>query len=67
MITRVTMAFGGKNFAHLVKPLAPTSDQNRISPHNINRMSDKLVTRIKKNVTKGIVSWSNTQILELTS
>ena len=49
------MAFGGKNFTHLVKPLAPTSDQNRISPHNINRMSDKLVTRIKKNVTKGIV------------
>ena len=50
------MAFDGKNFTLLVNPLAPTSDQNRISPHNINRMSDKLVMRIKKNITKGIVS-----------
>ena len=31
-------------------PLTPTSDQDRISPHNINSISSRQVMRITKNM-----------------
>ena len=34
-----------------VNPLTPTSDQDRISPSNINIMSSRQVMRIKKNIS----------------
>ena len=42
------------------------SDQDRISPYNINTISTKEVMRIKKNINLGIISWSNTKFSELT-
>ena len=35
-------------------PFTPTSDQDRISPHNINTISSRQVMRIEKNVYHGI-------------
>ena len=49
-----------------VNPLTPMSDQNRISPYNINKISTRWVIRIKKNITLGIISWSNTKFSEPT-
>ena len=43
------------------------SDQDRISPYNINTISSKQVMRIKKNIIKEIFSWSNTKFSQLTS
>ena len=43
------------------------SDQDKISPYNINAISSMQVMRIKKNNSKGIISWSNTKFSELTS
>ena len=37
------------------------SDQDRISPYNINTISTTQVMRIKKNINEGIISWSNTE------
>ena len=37
-------------------PLTPMSDQDRISPNNINTKSTKRVMRIKKNINLGIIS-----------
>ena len=34
-----------------INPLTPVSDQDRISPYNINTMSSRQVTRIKKNTS----------------
>ena len=31
-------------------PLTPMSDQDRISPYNINTISSRQVTRIKRNI-----------------
>ena len=50
-----------------VNPFTPTSDQDRISPYNINTISSRQVMRIEKNVNHGIISWSNTKFSELTS
>ena len=36
--------------ALIVNPLTPISDQDRISPYNINTISGRQVMRIKKNV-----------------
>ena len=36
--------------------LTPMSDQDRISPYNINAISSKQVMRIKKNINKWIIS-----------
>ena len=47
-------------------PLTPMSDQDRISPYNINTISTRQVMRIKKNIILGIISWSNTKFAELT-
>ena len=42
-------------------------DQHRISPYNINTISSRQVMRNKKNINDGIISWSNTKFLKLTS
>ena len=42
------------------------SDQDRISPNDINTMSSRLVMRIEKNINLGIISWSNTKFSERT-
>ena len=39
-----------------LNPFTPTSDQDRISPYNINIISSRQVIRIKKNVNHGIIS-----------
>ena len=41
-------------------PLTLMSDQGRISPRNINTLSTRSVMRIKKKISLGIISWSNT-------
>ena len=43
------------------------SDQDRISPYNINTTSSRQVMRMKKNTSKEIISWSNTKFSKLTS
>ena len=43
------------------------SDQDRISPYNINTISSRQVMRIKKSISEGIISWSNTKFSKLTS
>ena len=47
-------------------PFTHSSDQDRISPYNINTISIRWVMRIKKNINFRIVSWSNTKLSELT-
>ena len=42
------------------------SDQDRISPYNINTVSSRQVMRIKKNITWGIICWSNNKFSKLT-
>ena len=39
-----------------INPLTPISDQDRISPYNINTISSRQVMRIKKNINEGIIS-----------
>ena len=41
------------------------SDQDRISPYNIDTVSTRLVVKIKKNVNLGIISGSNTKFSKL--
>ena len=49
----------------LVNPLNPTSDQDRISPNNINTILNWRVMRIKKNISQEIISWSNPKFSKL--
>ena len=51
----------------IINPLTLRSDQDRISPYNINSMSRWQVMRIKRNISQAIISWSNTKISKLTS
>ena len=44
--------------------LTPMSDQERISPYNIHVISSKQVMRIKRNINKGIISWSSNKFSE---
>ena len=44
------------NMSPYPNPLAPMSDQDRISPYNINTISSRQVMRIKKNIDQGISS-----------
>ena len=37
-------------------PLIPMSDQDKISPYNIDTISSRQVMRIKKNINQGIIS-----------
>ena len=39
-----------------VNPFTSTSDQDRISPYNINTISNRQVMRIEKNTNHGIIS-----------
>ena len=39
-----------------LNPFTPTSDQDRISPYNINTISSRQVMRIEKNINYGIIS-----------
>ena len=39
-----------------INPFTPTSDQDRISPYNINTISSRQVMRIEKNINHGIIS-----------
>ena len=43
------------------------SDQDRISLYNINKISSRQVTRIKKNINKGIIIIINAKFSKLTS
>ena len=56
-----------KNMHTDVNPLTPMSDQDRISPYNINIISCRQVMRIKKNINQGIISWSKTKFSKVTS
>ena len=50
----------------IINPLTLRSDQDRISPYNINSMSRRQVIRINRNISRAINSWSNTKISKLT-
>ena len=50
----------------LFNPLTPISDQDRLSPYNMNTISTRKVMRIKKNINLGIISGSNTKFSVLT-
>ena len=43
------------------------SDQDKISPYNIDTISSRQVMRIKKNINQGIICWSYTKFSKLTS
>ena len=40
----------------LINPFTPISDQDRISPHNINTISCRQVMRIDTNISQEIIS-----------
>ena len=50
-----------------INHLTPTRDQVRISSLNINTISSKQAMRIKKNIDREIIRWSNTNFWELTN
>ena len=50
----------------MLNPLTPKSDQDIISLGNINTKSTRWVSRIKKNINLGIISWSNIKFSEVT-
>ena len=50
-----------------LNPFTPTSDRDRISPHDINTISSRQVVRIERNINHGIISGSKTKFSELTS
>ena len=56
MITMTTMMMLQKLYIHIINSLTPISDQDRISPYNINTTSSRQVMRIEKNVNYGIIS-----------
>ena len=42
------------------------SDQDRISPYNINTIPTREEMKLKKNINLGIISWSNDKFSKLT-
>ena len=50
-----------------VEGLIATSDQDRISPYNINAILSIELMRGKRNINKGITSSSNTKFSKLTT
>ena len=50
---------------NLFSPSTPIRDRNRTSPYNINWISRGQVTRMKKNINKGSISWFNTKFSKL--
>ena len=55
-----------KNMHTDVNSLTPMSDQDRISPYNIDTISCRQVMRIKKNINQGIIGWSKTKFSRVT-
>ena len=51
---RQSISYGEKKY--ILNPFTPTSDQDRISPYNINTISSRQVMRIEKNINYGIIS-----------
>ena len=47
-----------------INSFTPTSDQDRISPYNINTISSRQVMRIKKNISYGDYELIQYQILQ---
>ena len=50
------MVFIWKQTIEKINPLTPMNDQDRISPYNINTISNRQVMRINKNINMGISS-----------
>ena len=50
-----------------INHLTPTRDQARISSLDINTITSKQAMRIKKNIDREIIRWSNTNFWELTN
>ena len=48
-------------------PVSSTSDLDRISPYTSDTISCRQVMRIKKNINKGIIVWSNSKFSKLKS
>ena len=48
-------------------PLSPTSDQDRFSPHTLSTIWSRQVMRIKNDMNKEIIGWSNSKFSKLTS
>ena len=40
------------------------SDQDRISPYNINTISSRIAMTLEKNINKEIISWLNAKFSE---
>ena len=51
-------------YPHELHPFTPNSDQDRISPYNINTISSRQVMRIKKNINWWIFHLIKYQILQ---
>ena len=45
----------------------PTSNKDKSCPYNVNTTSTRKVMRIEKNITWGIISWSNTKFSKFTT
>ena len=45
----------------VLNPLTPMRDQDMIFPYHVNTISSQQVIRMKKNINKRIISWSNTK------
>ena len=43
------------------------SDRDTISPYNTTTMSSRQTMKINKNISKGIINWSDIKFSELTS
>ena len=56
-----------RTLGHFMPYWLLTSDQDRISPYNMNKISSMQVMRIEMNINHGIINWSNTKFSELTS
>ena len=50
------MVFIWKQTIEKINPLTPMNDQDRISPYDINTISNRQVMRINKNINMGISS-----------
>ena len=52
----LTVFLWSEQLCMLLDNLIPMSDQDRISPHNINTVSTEQVMRVKKNINLGILN-----------
>lgn len=56
MMSQMAQKDKGKETASNANPLAPTNDQQIISPYNINTKLSRQVMRTQKNINKGTMS-----------